>query len=216
MGAGWAKPTPSLWAEPKKSFAAVCLELRAGQGRARRRGPADQHRACRAAQPDPAKSGGRLRDLAHHRRGLSDDHAGREGALASPHAERAASDRRRRARRLHHRQRREAFDDAGRRGADAELVLARPRQRQPRLRLLARRAGRAAGATARADVLRAASRTISRKRAWWRTPRRCISPGPRPSGGWRKPPRARTGSRPRSRSAIMAAKNPRSTPWRWR
>ena len=209
---GWAKTAPSLWPEPKKSFQALLLELRPGQGRARRRRPADQHRAGRAPQPDHAEPGDRLRHLAHHRRGLSDDHAGGEGALAPPHPERAAARDRRRARRLHRRQRRAARHDAGRRGADAELVLARPRQRRPRLRLLARRARRAAGAAVGSDVLRSASGRVRDRGHGAEFVAdafllgRHAAPAQGGGSGWRT---ARAMSR--SRWAI-----PRSTPWRCR
>ena len=188
------------------------LGLRPGQGRARRRRPADQHRARRAPQPDPAKSGDRLRHLAHHRRRLPDDHAGRKGALAPPHAERAAAHHRRRARRLHGGQRRAARHDAGRRGADAELVLARPRQRGPRLRLLARRARRAAGATARPDVLRAASRRVRDRDHRAQFVADAFLLGGHASAASRTPRRRRTAqATSRSRWAIR-----RSTPWRCR
>ena len=144
----------------EEEFCAGALEIRAGARRARCRRPAHQHRARRAAQSHPVliRLSERLRHRAHHGRRLSDDHAGRMGARASPHAECAAADPRLRARHVHRSRRRQDRHGAGRRAADAELVEPRPRQRQPRLRLLARFPRRAAGATARADVLRAGGR----------------------------------------------------------
>ena len=197
----------------EKVICAVRLELCPGQGRARRRRPADQHRTRRAAQPDHAESGWwQLRHLAHHRRGLSDDHAGREGALASPYAERAAADHRRRARRLYHRQRRAARDDAGRRGAYAKLVLARPRQRG------------AAPAPIWLDVLDVPLVQLLEPMFFESHPDEfekeirgaerfadAFLLGRYASAGWPRRRRIRTVSRPRSRSAI-----PRSTPWRCR
>src|ERR1700722_8845918 len=77
------------------------------------------------------------------------------GALASPYAERTAAHSGFRGRYLYGGRWRQDRHGAWRRAADAELVEPRPWQRQPRLRLLARFPRRAAGAIARADVLRA-------------------------------------------------------------
>src|SRR5262249_36107700 len=78
-----------------------------------------------------------------------------EWARASPHAQCAAPHPRRRARHVPGGRRRQHFDGAGRRAAHAQLVDARPRQPQQGQRLLAGFPRRAAGAAARADVLRA-------------------------------------------------------------
>ena len=216
MGAGWAKPTPSLWAEPKKSFEPFVWSYAQAKGALDAAGRLINTELAERRNLIMQNPGGRqLRHLAHHRRGVPDDHAGRESALASPHAERAAADHRRRARRLHHRQRRAAFDDAGRRRADAELVLARPRQRQPRQRLLARRAGRAAGASARADVLRAASGRVRAGEGGGDEFADAFLLGRDGTAAGR----GRRGSNGQPAEIALGGpgwKTPRSPPWRWR
>ena len=159
-GRGLGQAAPSLWAEPKKSFQPFVWSYAQAKGALDAAGRLINTELAERRNlilQNPAEGYATSRTIVAAYQMIMPG----EKARSHRHTPNALRlDRRRRARRLHHRQRRAAFDDAGRRGADAELVLARPRQRQPRLRLLARRARRAAGASARADVLRAASRRL--------------------------------------------------------
>ena len=156
MDPGWNKPTASLWPEPRKTYLPDALELsqrprRAGTGRA-----LDRYRARRAPQHDPGEPdrGQHLQHESHADLGVSDAAAGRARALAPPHAQRLAPDRRERRGRLHDRQRREDHHAAGRRRAHAVMDVARPRQHGEDPGLLDRLPRRAAGALDRVDVLR--------------------------------------------------------------
>ena len=114
-------------------------------------------RAGRAPQPDHGQSDRRqhLRDQPQHRRRLPDGEGGRDRALAPPHRGGAAPGGAGQARHLHGGRRRPRRHGAGRRGADAVLVLARPRQRERRHQLLDRLPRRAVRAAFGGDVLRA-------------------------------------------------------------
>ena len=50
MGAGWAKPTPSLWPEPKKSFQPFVWSYAQAKGRVIDQG---RHRVLKAPHPSP-------------------------------------------------------------------------------------------------------------------------------------------------------------------
>ena len=159
------RSTPSLWPAPQKNFAPAHWKYEQARGALDAAGRLINTELAERRNLilfNPA-SDDELRHRAHHGHRLSDDHAGRMGALAPPHAERAAPHPRLRARHLHRSRRRQDRHGAGRRAAHAELVEPRPRQRQPRLRLLARLSRRAAGAVAGADVLRAGERRTGRR-----------------------------------------------------
>ena len=113
-------------------------------------------RAARAVpgEPDAARHHFHLR-LAVRR--IADHHAGRDRAVAPPHAERAPLHRRGRGR-LHGGRRREAADEARRLRGDAGLGLARSRQPRHDAGGLARRARHAVRAIFRRGVPRGACR----------------------------------------------------------
>ena len=123
MGPGWNKPTPSLWPAPRKTFVPAHWKYEQARGALDAAGRLINTELAERRNlilDNPA--GRKLRHRAHHRHRLSDDHAGRMGALAPPHAECAAPHPRRRARHLHRGRRRQYRHGAGRRAADAELV----------------------------------------------------------------------------------------------
>ena len=130
MGPGWNKPTPSLWAAPRKTFVPAHWKYEQARGALDAAGrlintELAERRNLILVNPAEGNTYGTVRTLVD---GLPDDHAGRMGARAPPHAERAAAHSRRRARHLYRGRRRQHRDGAGRRAADAELVDARPRQ----------------------------------------------------------------------------------------
>ena len=217
LGAGWAKPTPSLWAEPKKSFQPFVWSYAQAKG------------ALDAA--------GRLinTELAERRNLIMQNPAG--GSYATSRTIVAAYQMimpGEKARSHRH------TPNALRLIIDAEpgaytIVNGERLSMMPGdvvltpnwcwhghgndsrvLRLLARRAGRAAGAIARADVLRAASRRVREGERGGERLADAFLLGRHRAPARRSRVRARTGSLPKSRSAQMAAKNPRSTPWRCR
>ena len=152
-------PSPRIWREPRAEIQAGGVALRRCQGRARRGRRIRPGRAGRAAQPDHGQSdrGQPLRHQPQHRLRLPDGEGGREGALASPHPGCPAARGRGQARHLYGGRRRARRHAAGRRGADAVVVLARPRQRERSDQLLDRLPRRAVRAAHRSDVLRAQS-----------------------------------------------------------
>ena len=136
-------------AEPGR---AVCVALAGFAAAGDARGGAGRHRAggtpgAAPDQPQPARH-----RQQHAGREHPDRDAGRNRPRASSFRGGAAPDHRGQGR-LHGRQRRARTDVARRSRADAQLVMARPRQRHRCADDLARRSGHAAGADARGGVL---------------------------------------------------------------
>ncbi len=210
---GWARPEPAMWPSPRAQVQAGGVALRGRPRRAASGRRVRSGRAGRAPQPDHGQSDRRqhLCLQPQHRRRLPDGESRRESALAPAHRGGVAAGGRGQARHLHRRRRRPRRHAARRRGADAVLVLARPRQRERRHQLLDRLSRCAVRAAFGGDVLRAEPGRLRRDPLQ----RSVALPHPRARGAGtgqrRQGGRDRQGRAPHDRPASPTASRRRKT-----
>ena len=159
LSPGWARPEPSMWPSPQPKFKPAVwrfADAKKALDASHNMVPADQTERRNLILVNPIEGN----TYATTRHLVAAYQCVMPGDKARTHRHSAAALRlvlQGQARRLHHRQRHAHRHAAGRRAADAGVVLARPRQRDVRDRLLDRLPRHSVRPAHRGDVLRAVS-----------------------------------------------------------